>query len=146
MEFVLERLNDHLKEHGLKTSTQRNLVLEIMLREKKHLTVEELYAIVKAEHPDIGIATVYRTVRLLCEANIARELPITQQVSRYEIVSEGNHHDHLICTSCGRFVEISSEQIEREQLLIAKKYDFTLTDHSLILYGICKQCRKGKKD
>ena len=146
MSFALERLNDHLKEHGLKTSSQRNLVLEIMLREKKHLTVEELYAIVKTEHPDIGIATVYRTVRLLCAANIARELPITQQVSRYEIVSEGNHHDHLICTSCGRFVEISSEQIEREQLLIAKKHDFTLTDHSLILYGICKQCRKGKKD
>jgi len=145
MKPPVDRLNNHVKEHGMKTSTQRNLVLEIMLRDKKHLTVEELYETVKAENPDIGIATVYRTVRLLCDANIARELPITQQVSRYEIISERDHHDHLICTSCGRFVEISSDQIEQEQIRIAKKHEFTLTDHSLVLYGICKDCRKKEK-
>ncbi|HEY1406004.1 MAG TPA: transcriptional repressor [Spirochaetota bacterium] len=145
MDTPLDRLSAHVKAQGLKSSNQRAIILSAMNSDGKHHTVDEIYSSLQKDHPDIGIATVYRTIRLLCDAGIARELIINHQVSRYEIVSDDEHHDHIVCTSCGRFVEISSDLIEKEQVRIAGQNDFTLTDHSLILYGLCKECGTTSK-
>jgi Fur family ferric uptake transcriptional regulator len=146
MKTPSERLDEHVKSKGLKSSGQRAVILGIMLGEEKHHTAEELYELCKKKNPDIGIATVYRTVKLLCDAGIARELHFESGVTRYEIVTDDTHHDHLVCVRCGNFTEISSPLIEDEQIKIAKKNGFELTDHSLILYGICPSCRnKGKR-
>jgi Fur family ferric uptake transcriptional regulator len=146
MKTPVERLDEHVKQKGLKTSGQRNEILRIMLGVSSHHTVEELYDICKKKNPDIGIATVYRTVKLLCDAGIVREIHVNNDVSRYEITADDTHHDHLVCVRCGNFTEISSPLIEDEQIRIAKKNGFELTDHSLILYGICSSCRnKGKR-
>lgn len=146
MKTPAERLDEHVKQKGLKSSGQRSVILSIMLGDERHHTVEELYEICKKKNPDIGIATVYRTVKLLCDAGIARELHINNDVTRYEIITDDTHHDHLVCIRCGNFVEIASDVIEKEQLKIAKQNGFDLTDHSLILYGICSSCaKKGKR-
>jgi Fur family transcriptional regulator, ferric uptake regulator len=142
MKPPLERLFDYVKNGRLKSSTQRNHILAIMVNEKKHLTVEEIYTTSKKENGEIGIATVYRTVRLLCDAGIAREIHMDHDVTRYEIITEESHHDHMICIQCGRFVEVESDIIEKEQLRIAKSYDFELTNHNLVMYGLCNVCRK----
>lgn len=139
------RLNDHIKGSGLRTSSRRNAILSIMGMEKKHYTVEELYEITKKTDPGIGIATIYRTIRLFCEAGIAREIHPVNDVTRYEVITDNRHHDHLICVGCGTFVEISSDVIEKEQSRIARKHGFELTNHNLILYGICSGCANEKK-
>lgn len=140
------RLDDHIKDSGLRTSSQRNAVLSIMGNEKKHYTVEEIYEIAKRSDSGIGIATIYRTVRLLCNAGIAREIHLLNEVTRYELITDSSHHDHLICVNCGMFVEVSSEIIEKEQSRIALQHGFNLTNHNLVLYGICKKCSKNKQD
>ncbi|MBP9023419.1 MAG: transcriptional repressor [Spirochaetes bacterium] len=145
MSSAIEKFNEYVKNSGLKSSAQRNHILEIMESKHIHRTVEEIYDIVKKSNPEIGIATVYRTVKLLCEAGIAKEIHINHDVTRYEISSENSHHDHLICQNCGKFVEIESDTIEKEQAKIAAKYNFDLKDHCHILYGICGDCRKKTK-
>jgi Fur family transcriptional regulator, ferric uptake regulator len=146
MKTPAERLDGYVKQKGLKSSGQRSVILSFMLKDAQHHTVEELYEICKKKNPEIGIATVYRTVKLLCDAGIARELHVNNDVTRYEVITDDTHHDHLVCVSCGSFAEISSEIIEMEQLKIAKQNGFELTDHSLVLYGICSSCvKKGKR-
>lgn len=138
------RLDDHIKESGLRASSRRNAILSIMESEKKHYTVEELHEIVKKTDTGIGLATIYRTIRLFCDAGIAREIRLVNDVTRYELITDSTHHDHLICINCGTFVEVSSEIIEQEQSQIAKNYGFELTNHNLILYGICGKCSKSR--
>lgn len=138
------RLNEHIKESGLRPSSQRNAILSIMGNEKKHCTVEELHEIAKQSNSGIGIATIYRNIRLFCEAGIVREIHLINDVTRYEVITDNNHHDHLICVNCGAFVEIASDIIEKEQSRIARNNGFELTNHNLILYGICKECSKNK--
>jgi Fur family transcriptional regulator, ferric uptake regulator len=142
MKTPLERLTEYVKDKKLKSSTQRNHILSIMVNEKRHRTIEEIYTIAKKGNSDIGIATVYRTVRLLCDAGIVREIYMGHDVTRYEIITDESHHDHLICVKCGRFIEVESDVIEKEQLRIAQSSGFELTNHSLIMYGICNECRK----
>lgn len=140
-----QKLSDHVKSRGLKSSSQRNVVLEVMTRVNKHCTIEEIYDFCRKQNQEIGIATVYRTVRLLCDAGIARELRVSHDISRYEVVTDEKHHDHIVCVSCGRFVEIHSESIEKEQDRIAREQGFILTDHSHVLYGECSVCRAKVK-
>lgn len=138
------RLNEHIKGSGLRPSTQRNAILSIMEMEKRHYTIEEIYEIARKSDSGIGIATIYRTIRLFCDAGIVREIQLLNGVTRYEVIVDNTHHDHLICADCGKFVEISSEKIEKEQSRIAQSYGFELTNHILILYGICSECSSKK--
>lgn len=140
MKSTVTRLDDHIKGSGLRISSRRNVLLSIMEREKRHFTVDELYDITKKTNAGIGIATIYRTVRLFCEAGIVREIHLADNVTRYEVINDNSHHDHLICVKCGTFIEISSRIIENEQLKIARNNGFELKDHSLVLYGVCKKC------
>lgn len=135
----IEKLELFVREKQLKKSAQRNIILDIMSKTNKHLTVDEIHSLVKKNYPDIGIATIYRTVHLLCEAGISKELVINSSTTRYEIITD-HHHDHLICTGCGIFIEIYSDKIEKEQQQLADKHGFTLTDHRLMLFGLCPEC------
>ena len=138
------RLDDYIKGCGLRASSQRNVLLSIMESEKRHYTVDELYEMTRKSNRGIGIATIYRTIRLFCEAGIIREIHLANDVTRFEVISDNTHHDHLICVDCGTFVEISSGIIEKEQARIARENGFNLTDHSLLLYGVCAKCSVKK--
>lgn len=135
-------LSEYIRSKSLKQSEQRQKILDIFLETEKHLTAEDLYNIVKKEIPSIGYATIYRTLKLLAEAGLCRELQIENGMTRYEHLYEHEHHDHLICTACGKLIEIYSEEIEALQEIIAKRHDFILEKHRLELYGTCKDCRK----
>ena len=138
----LDILNGYIRKNNLKSSSQRGLILEAFLSSNRHVTVDELHDIIKTENPNIGIATIYRTMKLLGECGLSRELILEDGKTRFEAVYNRKHHDHLICTKCGRFVEIVSPDIEKLQEKIARENGFLLKSHRLILYGICKACRK----
>lgn len=136
-------------QKGLRSTRQRDLILDIFLSTHEHLTVEELYLKVRQSDPGIGQATVYRTMKLLTEAGLAREMILPDGQVRYEHQLEGEHHDHLICTGCRTIIEFEDETIERLQQEIAQRYGFVLTGHKLQLCGLCPACQQsadaGKK-
>ncbi|MFH1519403.1 MAG: transcriptional repressor [Candidatus Omnitrophota bacterium] len=131
--------NDFLKAKGLKFTGQRGQILKIFLETKEHLSVEDLYGIVKKKNPAIGQATVFRTLKLLSGAGIAREINLGDRRARFEY--DYKHHDHLICQSCLKLIETVDSEIERLQDALCKKFNFTLTSHKLQLFGICKECK-----
>jgi Fur family ferric uptake transcriptional regulator len=135
----------HLRSEGFKKTSQRELILEVFLRTEGHLSSEDLYDLVKSEDPTVGFTTVYRTLKLLVECGLAREERLGDGRMRYEHLYNHQHHDHLICTECGRLIEFYSEVIERKQDEIAAHYKFLPTRHSLRIWGICSECQPVRK-
>ena len=143
MDLKKERqiFREYITRKGLKQSTQRDVILEVFLKSEKHLTSEELYRMAKRKLSTIGHATVYRTLRLLCECGLCRGLKLEDGVTRYEHLYGHEHHDHLICMKCGKFVEVVDPKIEKLQERIAQEHGFDLRRHKMELYGTCKECR-----
>ena len=133
---------DFIATKGLKTTRQRDYILDAFLSSDRHISIEELYLKLRAKHPNIGYATVYRTMKLFAESGIARETHFGDGQTRYEHVMEGEHHDHLVCTRCGSIVEFENEAIERLQAEVAAAHGFYIETHKLELYGACAKCHK----
>ncbi len=131
---------EHIRKSGLRRTVQRDLILDIFLRTEEHLTSEDLYWLVQKEDPTVGHTTVYRTLKLLTEAGLAREVRFGDNKTYYEHHYDHEHHDHLICTSCGKVVEFFSPKIEELQDMIAEQQGFTLSHHSLRMWGLCGAC------
>jgi Fur family ferric uptake transcriptional regulator len=134
------RLIEHLKNKGLKMTPQRRVILDQFLDNEGHLSAEELYHIVRQTDPVVGQATVYRTVKLLAEAGIAKKVDFGDGVARYESRYGVSHHDHLVCEECSRHVEFVDPDIEKLQEKQAGAHGFRLTSHRMVLYGICPDC------
>lgn len=137
-----EVLRNYLIKHGLKASKQREVIVDVFLQAGGHLRVDELLEKARQVDGKISQATVYRTMKLLTECGLASARNFLDGQTRYESKEDGDtHHDHLICTQCGRIIEFVDPRIEDLQDKIAKKYHFTLQDHKMELYGICRACR-----
>ncbi len=139
--IILER---YLREENLKLTSQRELILKVFLNTEEHVSAEELYELVKKEDPSVGLATIFRTLKLLYEAGLAREVDFGDKVLRYEHEYGRDHHDHLICTSCGMYIEAMDPEIERLQDELCKQFGFLPTDHRLEIFGLCKKCRPSE--
>ncbi len=137
------RLRDHVTRNKLKSSSRRELILETLAAMGRHITAEELLRAVRDRDARIGAATVYRTLRVFQESGIVAERRFEGGATRFELV--GEHHDHLICTSCGTIVEFEDDAIEREQSRVASAHGFELRSHRHELYGICGACRKAQR-
>jgi Fur family ferric uptake transcriptional regulator len=138
---AVQQLTEYLSGQGLRSTTQRDQILQLFVDAGRHLSAEELYLLVKKNHPGIGYATVYRTLKLLAEAGLAEERRFEDGFTRYEYRSTDGHHDHLICTKCGAILEFENEQIEQLQHHVAKKNRFLVQSHRLELYGLCSECQ-----
>ncbi|OGF53430.1 MAG: hypothetical protein A2452_06365 [Candidatus Firestonebacteria bacterium RIFOXYC2_FULL_39_67] len=134
--------NKYIRDNNMKHSEQRENILEIFLGIEKHVTVEELYKIVKEKLPAVGYATIYRTVKLFCGSGLCCELKLEDGRTRFEHLHGHEHHDHLICEKCGRFVEVVDNGIEKLQEKLARANGFVLKKHRLQLYGLCEKCRR----
>lgn len=139
---AVNQLAEYLANRGLRSTNQRDTILDIFVSAGRHLSAEELYARVKKVHPGIGYATVYRTLKLFSEAGLAQERRFEDGFTRYEHTSPDTHHDHLICTKCGMILEFENERIEALQQDVARKNRFTVRSHKLELYGLCAECQK----
>jgi Fur family ferric uptake transcriptional regulator len=131
---------ENLKEVGLKVTIPRLKILEILeTSKKKHMSAEQIYKVLLANHQEVGLATVYRVLTQFEQLKMVRRLNFEDNQAVFELVDE-QHHDHLICVKCGNVEEFIDEVIEQHQENIAKKYGYKLTDHNLCLYGVCKSC------
>ena len=139
IEQARSHLADYLARHGLKQTRQRDLILETFLDTKGHVTSEDLYERVRVSHPDIGAATVYRTLKILVDAGLANAGTFREGVTVYEPDEE--HHDHLICLGCGEIIEFHCDVIEEQQLEIARAHGYRLRRHRHHLYGYCSRCQ-----
>src|SRR5579884_722933 len=135
----ISALKDHLAKHQLKLTRQREQILDVFLK-NEHITAEQMYRQLAKKDPHIGLATIYRTLNLFCEAGLAQARHFGTQ-TQYDNVTHKGHHDHLICTSCGKIVEFENCDIERLQEEVARRNGFTITTHKLELYGLCAGCR-----
>lgn len=135
---------DYLAKENLRLTDQRKLILEMFLKEKGHVSVEEFHDKVKKIDSTIGKSTIYRALKHLCSSGLALASDFGDGVQRYELHWGQQHHDHLICEKCGKKVEVMDSRIEERQLRLADDNGFTLTGHRMNLFGICGVCRKKK--
>lgn len=151
MSISQEKFKKLLKEKGLKVTQQRLLVLEVLADHKdRHMTAEDIYELVKEDYPDIGLATIYRTVQLLLEMQLVDRINLDDGCIRYEIGEfyngEGkHHHHHLICRKCGKILPFKDDLLEGLERLIEDTTGFHVLDHELKFYGQCEECRKEAK-
>ncbi len=142
---VLQQLKQVIKEKGLKYTKQREIIFETILNSNEHLNAEELNNIINKQYPDekIGIATIYRALAFLEEANLISSIALDKDGKKFEPNTK-QHHDHLICVKCNKIIEFLDEQIEQKQEKIAEDNGFKLLNHTMYLYGICKECQEIK--
>ena len=136
-----EKFKEYLLTKGLKSTRQRDIILEEFLRSGSHLSTEELYLRLRSKHPGIGYATVHRSLKLFADCGIAEQRHFGDGQARYEPTTHDEHHDHLICLSCGEIVEFEDPHIEKLQDDVANRHGFAIEHHRLELYGRCRKCR-----
>jgi Fur family transcriptional regulator, ferric uptake regulator len=136
----------HIQKKGLKRTSQRDLILDIFLRTEEHLSSEDLYRLVQKEDPSVGQTTVYRTLKLLTEAGLAREVRFGDGRTHYEHNYKHQHHDHMICSECGRIIEFFSAELEAIQDAMAAKHRFQVSQHLLRIIGVCAECRRAMRE
>jgi Fur family ferric uptake transcriptional regulator len=133
-----------LKNAGLKVTLPRIKILQILEKQQdhRHLTAEQVYKILLSEDEDIGLATVYRVLTQFEAAGLVTRHHFEGGNSIFEL-SDGHHHDHILCLKCGKVDEFTDESIEIRQKEIAVNLGYELTDHGLYLYGYCPVCRQA---
>ncbi|RDI29136.1 ferric iron uptake transcriptional regulator [Pseudacidovorax intermedius] len=132
---------EELKSTGLKATLPRLKILEIFQTGgQRHMTAEDVFRVLLNERSDIGLATVYRVLTQFEQAGILERSHFESGKAVYEL-NEGTHHDHLVCTVCGKVEEFYDAEIERRQQMIAKDKGWELQDHAMSLYGVCNDCK-----
>ncbi|MGZ4030842.1 MAG: ferric iron uptake transcriptional regulator [Tumebacillaceae bacterium] len=143
MQEKLDQIKKQLHAEQFKLTPQREATLRVLLEnEESHLSAEEIFMLVKQKAPDIGLATVYRTLDLLCELKIIEKLNFGDGVARYEFRSDDHphHHHHLICLKCGSLSEIE-DLLDDLEARVERDHDFKIVDHRVTLLGYCANCR-----
>jgi len=125
-------------------SRRREAILEVLSSEHGHLNAEQIHKAAQRRLPGLGIATVYRALKCLCGCGKVSEFIPADGVARYEPAGDRAHHDHLICTACGAFIEAVDSEIERLQERLAARHGFAIASHRLEIYGLCRSCAKKK--
>lgn len=142
-----EKVKDLLREKGLKVTSQRLMVLNILSAHgDEHLTVEEIYDLAKEESPEIGFATIYRTVQVLLELHVIEKVTFDDGFARYELNGEetgsSHRHHHAICTQCGKVYSLETDLLDTLEKQVFESLGFEVTDHEVKLYGLCSACRR----
>jgi len=136
-----EQLKAFLKQKGFKSTRQRDIIVTEFLKTGEHITAEDLYRKINRKNREIGFTTVYRTLKLLTKSGFATERLFADNLTRYEPLSAEEHHDHLICLSCGSIMEFENLKMERLQEKIAEEFGFCIITHKMEFYGYCRECR-----
>lgn len=145
MDNYFEMLKMKLKEEGFKLTPQRRCIVETMMNAKgRHMSSEEIYDEVKVGCPEIGLATVYRTLQMLDKIGFTTKLNLDDGCVRYELnMDQGVHnHHHLVCKECGKIIEVEEDLLDVLEERVETNYNFKIHDHDVKFYGICSECCK----
>ncbi|WP_062201199.1 ferric iron uptake transcriptional regulator [Massilibacterium senegalense] len=148
MENRIERIKKQLHAQSYKLTPQREATVRVLLEnETDHLSAEDVYLLVKEKAPEIGLATVYRTLELLTELKVVDKINFGDGVSRYDLRKEGadHFHHHLVCLECGAVEEIEEDLLDDVEKVVEKEFQFLVKDHRLTFHGICRQCQQKNK-
>jgi Fur family ferric uptake transcriptional regulator len=140
---VIERFRRYLRDHNLPVTAQRLAIAEVLLASDRHLTAEEVAREVSHRGSTVGTATVYRTLEVLVRSGLVVERDFGEGFKRYEPARDAPHHEHLLCSVCGRVTEFRDERLERMTTLVAESHGFARTSHRLVIYGVCDSCQRG---
>lgn len=140
-------LEEKLRNREVKLTPQRMATLDVLLENpSKHMSTEEIYALVKKKFPDIGLATIYRTLQLFDECDIIKKLNFGDGCYRYELSDDEKHqHHHLVCLKCGQVYEFDDDLLENLENQIEAKNEFKIIDHIVKFLGYCKKCQESKE-
>ncbi len=130
-----------LKQKGLKQTGQREKILSVFMSGMRHISADELHAAIRKSDPRIGFSTVYRTLRLLTECGLAREVNFGDGRARFERALDKGQHGHLICTNCGKTEEFAIATVEKSVKQVSSGVGFKVLGHRLEVYGLCKRCQ-----
>ncbi len=133
-----------LRQNGLKKTYQKDLILETFLNTEGHLSVEDIYALVKKKDKKVGVVTVFRTLKSLTACGIAREISLGDGLTRFEHCYHHPYHHHIVCTKCHKAIEFVCPELEKIQGKIIEKYNFKPIHHRVQTYGICEDCRQNR--
>lgn len=149
MEDRVDRIKKQLHTAGYKLTPQREATVRVLLEhEEDHLSAEDVYLLVKEKSPEIGLATVYRTLELLTELKIVDKINFGDGVSRYDLRKEGaaHSHHHLVCIECGSVAEIQEDLLEEVEEIVERDWKFKIKDHRLTFHGICYRCQQKHEE
>ncbi|RSL32026.1 transcriptional repressor [Salibacterium salarium] len=144
MEQRIDRIKKQLHSQSYKLTPQREATVRVLLEnEKDHLSAEDVYLLVKEKAPEIGLATVYRTLELLNELEVVDKINFGDGVSRYDLRKEGadHFHHHLVCIECGSVDEIQDDLLGDVEKVVERDWQFKIKDHRLTFHGICYRCQ-----
>lgn len=146
-----ERFKEMLREKGLKVTNQRLMVLETMAEHPgEHLAAEEIYELVRKQYPEIGLATIYRTVQVLVDLHVIDKVTFDDGFARYELEATGedrhHRHHHAICQKCGAVLSFEDDLLDTLEQALYETEGFTVTDHEVKLYGYCRKCAESLRD
>lgn len=136
------RFREFLKSKGLKLTKQRQIIFDEVFRHHGHLDAESIAGRLRGMGKRASRATVYRTLDLLSEAGLVKSIRLGSKQQSFEHVHTGEHHDHLVCNSCGMIIEFFSEELENSQDRICGEYGFCPERHTMTIFGVCAKCRK----
>ncbi len=140
---VVDRFVGYLREHNLPVTAQRLAIAETLLTSHRHLSAEEVAQEVTAAGRKVGTATVYRTIDTLLESGLVVERDFGEGFRRFEPARDIPHHEHLVCTQCGKVEEFRDERLERMTTIVAESRGFARQRHRLVIHGVCKDCQTG---
>lgn len=149
MEKRVNQIKQQLSAHNYKLTPQREATVRVLIEnEEAHLSAEDVYLLVKEKAPEIGLATVYRTLELLSDLSVIHKLNFGDGVTRYEFRAEGaeHHHHHLICLNCGEVDEIMEDLLTPIESRVEEEYQFQIVDHRLTFHGVCRRCKEVVTD
>jgi Fur family ferric uptake transcriptional regulator len=144
LDTKLDYIKKQLHTSGYKLTPQREATVKVLLEnEQDHLSAEDVYLLVKEKAPEIGLATVYRTLELLTELKVVDKINFGDGVSRYDLRKEGdNHfHHHLVCIQCGSVQEIEEDLLDDVETIVEDRFNFKVKDHRLTFHGVCNICQ-----
>lgn len=143
----IERINfkSLIEEDGYDRIQDRLNVIDVFLGTEKHITLEEMYRLVKEKGYDYEPDFIRQCMKRMVDLGFAQKKQFEGQPIRYEHRHLGRHHDHLICTKCGKISEFANEDLERLQQAIAARNGFHMLQHKMEIYGLCSECLSQRR-
>ena len=139
----LEQFRTYLRQHNLPVTQQRLAIANVVFASDRHLSVEEVATDVASQGENAGTATIYRTLDLLVKSGLVVERDFGEGFRRFEPTRGIPHHEHMLCTVCGRVDEFRDERLERMTTIIAESHGYSRQRHRLVIYGVCADCQKS---
>ena len=139
----VDRFIAYLREHNLPVTAQRLAIANVLLTSERHLSAEEVAQEVSTRGRAVGTATVYRAIDTLLESGLLVERDFGEGFRRFEPARDVPHHEHLVCTQCGKVEEFRDERLERMTTIVAESRGFARQRHRLVIHGVCRDCQRG---